>query len=155
MRDAKIEHRIGVAAPPYVVWELLQDLESWPSWNPIYSKIQGRLGYGEEVHLTCQLPDQPAPLELVATIIEWVPDEQIHWTTRGPYGLVRTTRYIEIDKLTEEACIFANGELIQGFLAKSTTRRLGRSMWKGFELMGETVKAKAEALWAERKAQGA
>ena len=88
----------------------------------------------------------------MATIIEWVPDEQIHWTTRTMHGLVHTTRYIEIDKLTDEACIFANGELIQGFLAKSAARKYGRSMWKGFELMGETVKARAEAMWAERKA---
>jgi hypothetical protein len=154
MSDPKIEHRIGVAAPPMVVWDLLKDLESWPSWNPIYPAMRGRLGYGEEVQLTCQLPDQP-PIDLLATIIEWVPDEQIHWTTRGRYGLYRTTRYIEIDKLTEEACIFSNGELISGFLAPSIGRKLGRSMWKGFELMGETVKEKAEALWAERKASGA
>ena len=155
MSAPKIEHRIGVAAPPHILWELLQDLESWPSWNPIYTKVKGKLGYGEEVHLTCRLPDQPEPLELVATIIEWVPDEQIHWTTRAMRGLVRTTRYIEIDKLTDEACIFANGELIQGFLAKSAGRKLARSMWKGFELMGEAVKARAEALWAERKAERA
>ena len=154
MSDPKIEHRIGVGAPPAVVWELLKDLESWPSWNPIYTAVRGRLGYGEEVHLTVQLPDQP-PTDTVATIIEWVPDEQIHWTTKGRYGLVRTTRYIEIDKLTEEACIFSNGELIQGFLAKSAGRKLARSMWKGFELMGEAVKARAEALWAERKAERA
>jgi hypothetical protein len=146
----KIEHRIGVKAPPLVVWDVIKDIEGWPSWNPIYTRAKGRLGYGEQLQLTCELPDQAAPLELVATVTEWVPEEQILWTTKTMRGLVRTTRYIEIDKLTETACIFANGEMIEGFLAKSAARKYGRSMYKGFELMGEKVKAIAEAIYADQ-----
>jgi hypothetical protein len=146
----KIEHRIGVAAPPLVVWDVIKDIEGWPAWNPIYTAAKGRLGYGEQLKLTCELPDQPAPLDVLATVTEWVPEEQILWTTKSKYGLVRTTRYIEIDKLTETACIFANGELIEGFLAKSRARAFGRSMYKGFELMGEKVKAIAEAMYADQ-----
>ena len=105
--------------------------------------------------LTCQLPDQSSPLHLEATIVEWVPEEQIHWTTKAMRGLVTTKRYIEIDKLTEEACIFSNGEIISGWMAKSAARKYARSMYKGFELMGEAVKERAEALWAERKSEAA
>jgi len=63
MSDAKIESRIGVQAPPLVIWDLLKDIESWPSWNPIYPKASGRLGYGETLHLTCQLPKQDQPID--------------------------------------------------------------------------------------------
>lgn len=146
MSGPKIEHRIGVKAPPLVVWDVLKEIEDWPSWNPIYTAARGRLGYGEELHLTCKLPDQN-PIDLVATVTEWVPEEQILWTTKAMYGLVHTTRYIEMDKLTETACIFSNGEMISGFLAPQVARRLGRSMYKGFELMGEAVKERAEAAW--------
>jgi hypothetical protein len=155
MSDPKIEHRIGVAAPPMVVWDILKDLEAWPSWNPIYTEVRGKLGYGELVHLTCRLPDQASPLTLEATIIEWVPDEQIHWTTKAMAGLVRTTRYIEIDKLTDEACIVSNGEILSGLMAGSVARKYARSMYKGFEAMSEAVKARAEALWIERKSEAA
>jgi hypothetical protein len=148
MSDPKIEHRIGVKAPPMVVWDLLKDIEAWPGWNPLYPKARGQLGYGAELHLTQALPDQ-APTEIVATVTEWVPDEQILWTTKPSWQL-RTTRYIEIDKLTDTACIFANGELLQGWGAHAAGRRLGRSMYKGFELMGEAVKERAEAMWLER-----
>ena len=149
MSDPKIEHRIGVKAPPMVVWELLADIEAWPSWNPIYTKASGRLGYGAELHLTQALPDQ-TPTEIVATVTEWVPDEQILWTTTPNRWLLSTTRYIEIEKLTEEACIFANGEMLQGWGAAGAARRYGRSMYKGFELMSEAVKQRAEAMWLER-----
>ena len=146
----KIEHRIGVKAPPLVVWDVIKDIEGWPKWNPVYTAAKGRLGYGEELQFTCELPDLSAPIEVVATVTEWVPEEQILWTTKSRYGLLRTTRYIEIDKLTDTACIFANGELMEGFLAKSTARQRGRSMYKGFELMGEKVKALAEAIYADQ-----
>ncbi|MDB5454273.1 MAG: hypothetical protein JWO33_2851 [Caulobacteraceae bacterium] len=151
MSDPKIEHRIGIQAPPLVVWDLLADIESWPSWNPIYTQARGRLGYGEALHLTCALPDKQ-PVEMVATVTEWVPEEQILWTTEPNRWLLRTTRYLEIDKLTETACIFANGELLQGWGAKSAARQYGRAMYNGFELMGEAVKARAEAMWIERQA---
>ena len=146
----KIEHRIGVKAPPLVVWDLIKDIERWPSWNPIYTEARGRLGYGAELQFTSQLPDQAEPIPIVGTVTEWIPEEQLHWTTSTMYGLVKTTRYIEIDKLTETACIFANGEMVTGFLAKSAARKYGRSMYKGFELMGEKVKELAEILYADQ-----
>lgn len=149
MSDAKIEHRIGVKAPPLVIWEMLVEVESWPSWNPIYTEARGRLGFDEPLHLTCQLPDRP-PFPIEATVTEWVPEEQILWTTRSKYGFVRTTRYIEIDKLSDNGCIFANGELIQGRMAASHARKMGRALYLGFEAMGEAVKARAEAIWAQR-----
>ena len=145
--NPKIEHRIGVKAPARVVWDVVKDIENWPSWNPIYPKARGKLGYGEELHLTLALPAQPQT-EVVATVIEWVPEEQIHWTTKLKAGLVKTTRYLEIEKLTDVGCIFANGELFDGFLGASAAKRLRGSVYKGFESMGEVVKARAEAAWA-------
>ena len=146
----KIEHRIGVKAPPMVVWDILKEIEDWPRWNPIYTAAKGHLAYDAQLQFTCQLPDQAAPIPIVGTVTEWIPEEQLHWITSTMYGLVKTTRYIEIDKLTETACIFANGEMITGWLAKSAVRKYGRSMYKGFELMGEKVKELAEAAYAEQ-----
>lgn len=151
--NPKIQHRLGVAAPAHVVWEVVSDIESWPSWNPIYPKAKGKLGFGEALQLTVALPDRE-PFDLNATVVEWVPEEQILWTTK-PGAFVQTTRYIEIDKLTDTACIFSNGEMFQGMMARSAARKNGRAMYRAFEQMGEIVKARAEALWAERQAEAA
>src|SRR5690606_24999804 len=63
-------------------------------------------------------------------------------------GLVKSTRYIEIDRVSETGCIVSNGELFKGLLGPTAARRMGRAIWKGFEAMGEALKDRAEAEWA-------
>lgn len=148
----KIEHRVGVQAPVEVVWEVIADLEAWAHWNPIYTQASGRIGYGEQLRLTLSLPGHQ-PRELTPTVIEWIPNEQLHWVEKHKAGLVRSVRYIELEKLSDEGCIFAHGEMWEGFLAVSTVRPVGRSLRDGFEAMSQAIKARAEALWRERSAK--
>jgi hypothetical protein len=61
---------------------------------------------------------------------------------------VQTTRYIEIEALTETGCIFSNGELFRGRFAPLLLRRMAKDIRKGFAAMGEAVKARAEASFA-------
>ncbi|MBV8593499.1 MAG: SRPBCC domain-containing protein, partial [Caulobacteraceae bacterium] len=90
------------------------------------------------------LPGQK-PRAIRPVVADWIPNEQIHWTLRLWGGLVRTTRYLEIEKLTEEGCIFSNGEMFDGPLGPTIARRLGAPLRAGFRAMGEAVKARVEA----------
>ena len=47
----KIEHRIGVQAPPDVIWESLADLSTWADWNPLYPNAAGQIRIGETLDL--------------------------------------------------------------------------------------------------------
>ena len=60
-------------------------------------------------------------------------------------GLVQRTRYFEIQALTETACVFSNGELFDGYVARFIPRRLRRTLRSGFVQVGEALKARAEA----------
>ena len=144
----RIEHRIGVQAPAEVIWELVHDLDGWSSWNPIYPKATGAVRIGETITATLALPDTP-PREIRATVLDWVPNEQLHWRSGG--RLSRATRYIEIEQLAEESCIVSNGEILGGWLGPSTARQIGGRIYKGFRLMNEALKATAEARWRERR----
>lgn len=136
----KLEHRLGITAPPEAIWAVIADIEGWPRWNPLYPKAEGRLSIGSKLTLTLAL-DGRAPQVITPTIIDWVPNDQIHWRLSMLGGLVRSTRYLEIEALSETGCIFSNGELFEGALGPTIAKRLRAPIRAGFAAMGEAVKA--------------
>lgn len=146
----RVEHRIGIQAPAEVIWEILYDLEGWKDWNPLYPKASGAIRIGGTLELTLALPNR-TPQDFQAIVVEWVPNEQLHWRTRVKGGLIRTVRYFEIQSLAEASCIVENGEIIGGILGPRTARPMGRTIYRGFGVMNEALKERAEAVWRQRQ----
>ncbi len=140
----KVEHRIGVARPKEQVWAVLSDLAAWPQWNPMYPEISGRFLVSAPLSLGEQVGGRTE--RYAATVSEWVPNQQLIWTRKSLGGLVRHVRYIEMEALSETGCIFANGELFEGFAAPylvlEARRRKLRGAYRGF---CEALKARVEA----------
>lgn len=149
-KGVPIEHRIGIQAPPEAIWALLFDLDGWSRWNPLYPEAAGTIRLGSVLDLTLQVPGR-APQQIHPTVLEWVPNEQLHWKLVLMNGLVKTTRYIEIEQLGSASCIVSNGEIFGGFLGKSVVRQMGGSVRRGFLAMNEALKEHAEAAWEGAK----
>jgi hypothetical protein len=145
----KVEHRIGIQAPAEVIWEILSDIDNWPTWNPTYPKASGKLGIGKQLDLTLALPDT-GPRDLAPYIADWVPETQILWTESFNAGMVKTVRFIEIENLGPANCIVSNGEQVDGLLAEIWLHKRRRALKKGYGAMSEALRDKAEALWRER-----
>src|SRR5438067_12130848 len=97
-KGIRAEHRIGIQTPPEVIWDIIVDLEGWADWNPLYPHASGEIRIGAPLDMTVQLPGlKPQPLK--ATLLEWVPNEQLHYQVKAAGGLVRAVRYIEIEQL--------------------------------------------------------
>jgi hypothetical protein len=144
----KLEHRLGVQAPAHVVWAVISDLSTWNQWNPIYPEAQGVIAYGERLTLTLALPGRPRQT-IRPSVLDWAPDEAIHWKLSMLGGLVSTVRYLEIEKMHEAGCIFSNGEVFSGLLGPMVARRMRRTIRAGFAAMGEALCDRAEACWRE------
>jgi len=142
----KVEHRTGVKAPAETVWEILADLPAWKDWNPLYTEAKGVIGFGELLTLTLVLPGQK-PRVIKPRVLDWAPNEAIHWKLSMLMGLVDTTRYIEIEKMSETGCIFSNGEIFDGLLGPTVGKQVKRSVRAGFTAMGEAIRDRAEARW--------
>lgn len=146
----RVEDRVGIQAPAEVIWEIVHDLPAWAEWNPTYTAAAGNIRIGEILTLTLALPGEPAQ-EIRPKVLEWVPNEQLHWQLTMMGGLIKTLRYIEIEPLGPENAIVDNGELFSGLMGPSLGKRVGRTVRRGFQAMNEALKARAEARWAARK----
>ena len=140
----QIEHRIGVQSPASAVWRHLGDFTAWPEWNPMYPKASGRLQIGAPLSLDEVVPGSRSEA-ITASVVDWVPEAQIVWTRKMWGGMVQRTRYFEIQALTEQGCVFSNGELFEGFAARFIPRRVRRALRNGFTGVGESLKARSEA----------
>ena len=145
----KIEHRVGVATPADVIWSVISDLPGWAAWNPLYPEAHGVIGYGEKLKLTVVIPGQ-APRVIEPRVVDWTPDEAIHWQLSMMRGLVKSIRYLEIETLGPNNCVFSNGEIFSGLLGPRAVRPMRKAIRQGFEAMGEAVRERSEALWRER-----
>jgi hypothetical protein len=146
----RVEDRIGIRAPAEVVWDIVADLSRWHEWNPTYTKATGEVRIGGTLALTLELPGQPAQ-EIKPRVVDWVPNEQLHWQLRFMGGLITTLRYIEINALSETGCIVDNGEIFGGLMGRSLGKRVGRSVRAGFQAMNAALKDCAEAEWKARQ----
>ena len=146
----KLERRIGIQAPDEIVWELLSDIPRWSTWNPLYPRAEGEIRIGHRWDLDLALPGQ-AVRTINPVILDWAPFDHIHWRLDMMRGWVRTVRFLEIEKMGDENVIFSNGEIFDGWMGPSAARRLRRPILDGFEALNAALKAKAEAIWAERK----
>lgn len=142
----RIEHRLGIPAPAHVIWETLRDIEAWPQWQPIYPEVRGILRIGAKLEVVEELPGV-GPRGMEPVVLDWVPDSQIHWKVSNSGGLVRGTRYFEIEKLTDQGCIFAKGQTFNGFMTRYISGARRRAYRDGFVAFGEALRARVlEAL---------
>ena len=146
----RVEDRIGVQAPAEVIWEIVHDLSRWHEWNPTYIQAEGQIRIGETLTMTLALPGEPHQV-IKPKVLEWVPNEQLHWRLTFMGGLIKTLRYVEITPLSEAGCIVDNGEIFGGLMGSSLGKRMGRVVRRGFQAMNVALKERAEAEWAKRQ----
>ena len=145
----KLEHRIGVQTPTEAIWPMLADIAGWPAWNPLYTKAEGKLAFDSVLTLEVAVPGEPRRT-IRPTITDWTPNEQIIWRLSLYGGLLRSTRYIEIESLGEESSIFSNGEIFEGPLLSLMGKGRRKAIKAGFTAFGEAVRDRAEAGWRGR-----
>ena len=147
----RLEHRIGIAAPASEVWAVVSDLARYGEWNPVYPVIEARLSIGAPVRFELHLPKKPVQT-FTGVIVDWVPNAQLVWALKLMGGLVRTTRYTEIEALTDDNCILSNGEIFDGLGARLMPKADRRTLKRAFEIVNEAAKARVEDARREGRA---
>lgn len=87
----KVHHRVDIAAPRTLVWDITTDIEALPDHTPTMTSATkldpAPLAVGSTVRVK-----QPAQRAKVWTITEFVTDERFSWATKST-GMTMTARH--------------------------------------------------------------
>jgi uncharacterized protein YndB with AHSA1/START domain len=94
----RVEVITEVLATPARVWEVLEDVESWPEWTESMAEVRATsrepLGVGSTVRVK-----QPGFPAAVWTITVWAPGHEFTWENRSPG--VRSTAVHQVEATGE------------------------------------------------------
>jgi len=79
----RVDVTVDISAPPEVVWAVLSDVESWPTWTASITSVRrsspGQLQVGSRVRIK-----QPRLPAVVWTVSDLVVGERFTWTSTSP-----------------------------------------------------------------------
>ena len=144
---------IEIDAPASVVWEVLTDLPSYAQWNPFCISAISTLEMGAPVHMTLINYTTPGTL---APNCEYVcafePEKLLSWELpydeAWPYPARRDQI---IESLGPTRCRYQSTDAFLGENGIHVMRFAGPWVTRAFNDTARALKARAEAIWANRK----
>jgi len=132
-----------IAAPAWVVWEVITDLPAYPEWNPFVIGCESTLVPGQSIHMRVKLLPWITQSQ-TETVFENVALERIcYGIERGP---VRSRRCHQLRAIAVDRTRYDSHFRIAGPLAGLTRRLLGSRLRQGFEAMTEALARRAEQM---------
>jgi hypothetical protein len=135
---------IDIDAPAERVWQVVSDFGRYPEWNPFIVRAAGELRVGARLDVTITAPGLK-PVSFRPRVLDLEPGRLVRW--KGEFklpGLFDGRHALVVDPLEGERTRFTTHEDVTGILLPFVGKVMTASQ-KGFELMAQAVKARAEA----------
>ena len=130
-----------IRAEPDVIWALLTDAGSYPSWNPSVLGIEGTISLGEKIKLTSAVNPKRA---FKLTVERFSPPHMMVWTDGMPLGLFKGVRTYTLTPGSDGATEFSMQEVFSGLLEPLISKSIP-DLSESFEQFADGLKAAAEA----------
>lgn len=133
------------------MWRVLTDQHAYPEWNPFLTSFAGELATGERLAVTIQPPGSSA-MRFRPTVTAFVPERELRWLgTVGIRGIFDGAHAFVVSETGDGGTLLTQSETFRGLLVGVMGSTLERTE-RGFVLMNEALKARAEHLARERVA---
>jgi uncharacterized protein YndB with AHSA1/START domain len=136
---ASAQAQIEIAAPPERVWELLSNIERWPTWNSLVQKavLSGPLHPGSVFKWKSK------GFAVTSTLREVTQKRRIAWTGKA-FG-TRAVHTWEVEG-SNQGTILKTAESFAGWLPKLMPRVMQRTLDETLPAWLQAIKAEAERI---------
>jgi hypothetical protein len=142
--EKEIVTKIEINAPPSRVWQVLSDLEKYPTWNPFIKKISGLLARNEKLEV--HMPDpRGGTMILTPTVLVAERDRELRWLGRSEGDVFNGEHCFLIDPIENNNKVhFSQSEKFTGSMVASLEAWLDTAVKQNFEDMNRALKQRAE-----------
>lgn len=144
MRILKTE--IEIDAPAHIVWNILDDLNSYPEWNKLVPALKGRTTLDELIEVDFR-PEGQAPQLFKARLIRVVALRELRWLAKVPAFIMRPEHIFIVQPAGENSCRFIHKEHFSGLIIPLIWKQINTNVRRGFNEMNVDMKQRAEAFY--------
>jgi hypothetical protein len=91
--NKSVHHEITINADPEKVWDILTDMDEYPSWNPVMELLEGTVQEGNKVKYKFT-QDENTTSEIGATVLQVTPNKLLNQKGGIPLVLTFNHKYI-------------------------------------------------------------
>jgi hypothetical protein len=140
----EIYTEIKIESQAETVWKILINLKEYSSWNPFLIQANGDVKEGAKINIHAKPPGLKS-MVFNPTIVKAETNRELRWKGRFIVpGLFDGEHIFIIEELGSKGVRLIQKEFYSGLLIPLLSRKLGDNTKKGFELMNQAVKKRAE-----------
>ncbi|MBL7766536.1 MAG: SRPBCC domain-containing protein [Chitinophagaceae bacterium] len=140
----ELKTQIDIQAPAAKVWEALTDFASYPNWNPFIKNLSGTVEPGQNICLRLEPPGAKG-MTFKPTVLDFKTNTLFRWQGHlWIKGLFDGLHAFEIIDHGNGTCTFIQSEGFGGLLVGLFKNMIDNQTRKGFEMMNEALKKRAE-----------
>lgn len=137
---------IRINATPEKVWQVLSDFKSYPAWNPFIKEITGEVKAGNNIRVVLSPPDGMG-ITMKPRVLVFDHGKAFRWLGHLFIpGLFDGEHSFELRGHSDGTTTFVHSEHFSGLLVPLFRSMLEGSTKRGFILMNEALKKRAEEL---------
>jgi hypothetical protein len=139
-----IRTEIQINATPEKIWTILNDFEQYPVWNPFIKKISGDKKVQGNLRVLIQ-PYGGKAMEFRPLIQKYEVNSELQWLGKlWLSGLFDGWHSFKLVPVEQERTLLIHSEQFSGMLVPLLWKSLHAPTLKGFELMNQALKERAE-----------
>jgi len=147
--------RVEIDAPASLVWEVLTDYGRYAEWNTFCPGIETTGELGDLVRMQVRIPGTDQTIPVNEYLVACERERLLSWEQRptdGNKDAARRDQYVEA--VGPQRSRYFTTDLFLGLNADTIMREHGAWVKQGFDQVARDLKARAEALQAQRQGDG-
>jgi hypothetical protein len=125
------------------VWQVLTEVDGYPTWNPFITSIDGALREGAQLRVRIEPPGRKA-MVFQPTVVALTQERELRWLGRLPVpGLLDGEHAFRLEERAG-GCRFHQTARFSGVLVPLFGAGLLEATRRGFEAMNSALKARVE-----------